>query len=418
MLRKYSIICLVIFIAFSKATFSQTDFKNSYDQWTLSCQRELSNSDYLLLFREKISRTDNLGTPIWSKEFIEGGLSLNADFRLRCTQQTTDGGFIMTGSYSEAGTNDVVLIKTDNLGVVTWSKSYGGLGDDNGIWVEQTADGGYAIAGSKDVPPGPFGPGVFTEGDIYIIKTDNVGTVQWENALAIPGVGSAQNIKQTSDGGYIVTGNTAPEDQIGNLYLIKLNNLGIITWQLQYNLSCNAGIASSGREVWEIPGGYIVGGYVGGEVPGFKSKAVILKVDAIGDVLDIGAFEYTLGGGGMTDLGFSSMDVLASGEFIGCGGGYNDFGPLYLLKMDANLDMVWCRTYFSFSFASATSIRENNDLGFSLIDGTSQLLKTTDQGMIHCEVPNSVFQAVAIGDPVNLPTIAQPPGVTSVLNIL
>jgi len=394
--------------------FSQADFKNMYSFWGLSCQRELSNSDYILLFSDKITKTDNLGVEIWSKEMMEGGVPLNVNIRLRCTQQTSDGGFIMTGTYSAAGTDDVVLIKTDNAGNVAWSKSYGGVGDDHGIWVEQTADGGYIISGTKDETT----PLRFIEGDIYVIKTDATGNVQWENVWGLGGKSSAQNIKQTSDGGYILTGNTAPEDDaLNRLYLIKLDNAGNISWESLYNISCNTGVASSGREVWEIPGGFIVGGFVGGDLVPLKSKALFLKVDLAGAINDVGAFEFTVGGGGPTDLGFASMDVTSTGEFVGTGGGYNDFGPLYILKADANLNMVWSRTYWSFAFSSATSVREHSDGGYSFTDGTSILLKTTDLGMIHCEVPNAVFQSVANGIIAPLPTVVQPNGLVNSLNI-
>ncbi len=419
MRNHYTQVFLGIAFALSNHLFAQ-DFKNQYNAWPsmLTCQRELNNGNYILLFSNQLMETNAEGTPTWTKEFTNGVIPLGVNAYLRCIQVTSDNGYIITGTYGAAGNNDIVLIKTDNAGIVTWSKSFGGLGDDNGIWVEQTSDGGYIIGGSKNVPLGMIPPNVHTKGDIYIIKTDNVGVVQWQTVLSVPSVGSAQNIKQTSDGGYIVTGNSGSEDAMPvNMYVIKLDNLGAITWQHQYNLACNAGIASSGREIWEIPGGYIVGGFVGGEVPGFKSKAVILKLDLAGNILDIGAFEHTLGGGGMTDLGFASLDVLANGEYIGCGGGYNDHGPLFLLKMNANLDMVWCKGYLSFVMTSATSIRENAALGFSLVDGTSSLLKTTNDGSIHCENPTSVFQSIANGAHVNLPTVVEVPGITSVLNV-
>ncbi len=414
MRRIYVALCLGIFIAFSNPTSAQSDFKNSYTQWNMRCQRELTNGDYMLLFSNYMTRTDNVGTPLTSWEFTQGGAPLGANIQLRCTQQTADGGFIMTGTYTGA-TEDVVLVKADNTGAITWSKSYGGGGNDHGIWVEQTADGGYILCGTKDETT----PGRFTEGDVYVIKTDAAGNVQWENVWDLgAGLASAQNIKQTSDGGYILTGNTMPEDMgLVRLYLMKLDNAGNISWDFMYNISCNSGDASSGREVLEIPGGYIVGGFVGGDLFPLKSKAMFLKVDVNGAVADIGAFEFTPGGGGPTDLGFASMDVTSAGEFVGSGGGYNDFGPLYILKADANLDMVWSRTYFSFAFSSATSVREDSDGGFNFIDGSSVLLKTTNQGMIHCEVPQAVFQSVANGPAAPLPTVVQPAGITTVLNI-
>lgn len=414
MIGRHIFIWLVMSIALMQTSFAQVDFKNQYNQFSLRCQRELNNGDYILLYSSFIQRTDNVGTPIWTLEFTEGGVPLNANIALRCIQQTTDLGFIITGTYVNAGNEDVVLIKTDGAGNVTWSKQFGGGGNDHGLWVEQTPDGGYIISGTKD----EFTPFRVIEGDIYVIKTDALGNLQWDNVWSAGGLESAQNIKPTSDGGYILTGNSAPEDVgLNRIYLMKLDNAGNVSWQTKYNISCASGDASSGREVWEIPGGYIVGGYVGGDLAPLPSKALFLKVDGAGNINDIGAYEFMLGGGGMTDLGFASMDVTSTGEFVGCGGGYNDFGPLYILKADANLNMVWSRTYWSMSFNSATSVRESSDNGFAFIDGTSQLLKTTDQGMIHCEVPNAVFESVANGAGINLGAVLMPDGASNNIGI-
>lgn len=410
MTRRHMYICLAALIAFTQTSIAQVDFKNQYNQFSLRCQRELNNGDYILLYSSFIQRTDNVGTPIWTLEFTEGGVPLNANIALRCIQQTSDLGFIMTGTYTNAGNEEVVLIKSDGAGNITWSKQFGGLGNDHGLWVEQTPDGGYIVSGTKD----EVTPFRFTEGDIYVIKTDALGNLQWDNVWSAGGLESGQNIKPTSDGGYILTGNCAPEDDgLNRIYLMKLDNAGNVNWQTKYNISCASGDASSGREVWEIPGGYIAGGYVGGDLLPLPSKALFLKVDAAGAINDIGAYEFMLGGGGMTDLGFASMDVTSTGEFVGSGGGYNDFGPLYILKADANLNMVWSRTYWSMSFNSATSVRESSDNGFALIDGTSQLLKTTDQGMIHCEIPNAVFESVANGASINLGAVLMADGATN-----
>ena len=88
----------------------------------------------------------------------------------RTIQQTEDGGYIIAGSiYSnENNSQDVWLIKTDSQGTEEWNKTYGGIEWEYGHFVSQTTDGGYIITGSTE----SYGNG---EKDMLLIKTDSEG---------------------------------------------------------------------------------------------------------------------------------------------------------------------------------------------------------------------------------------------------
>ena len=100
-----------------------------------------------------------------------------------------------------AGFDDVYLIKTDGSGNEQWSKTFGGSEHDYGCSVQQTADGGFIIAGSDN----SFGAGNY---DVYLIKTDGSGNEQWSKTFGGSDDDEGYSVQQTADGGFIIAGYT------------------------------------------------------------------------------------------------------------------------------------------------------------------------------------------------------------------
>ena len=202
------------------------------------------NSDVYLI------KTDGNGDSIWTQTF--GGTSFDEG---RSVQQTADGGYIITGEmyYFGNGNSDVYLIKTDVNGIEQWSKTFGGTDEDFGYSVQQTTDGGYVITGRTE----SFGNG---NSDVYLIETDDLGVEQWTKTFGGIGNDMGFSVQQTTDGGYIITGTANGISNIdADVYLIKTDDLGVEQWTKNFG---GANIIEEGSSVQQTTdGGYIITGY-------------------------------------------------------------------------------------------------------------------------------------------------------------
>jgi len=239
-------------------------------------------------------RTDSEGTSLWTNTFM-GGSNEHGYF----VEQTTDGGFIISGETFEygAGNSDVWIIKTDSNGNEQWNKTYGGVGPDQSWSVQQTSDGGYFIAGTTK----SFGAGNW---DYYIIKTDGDGNELWSKTYG-GGAGDAARFgQQTFDGGYIVTGWTCSYGAGSyDTWLIKTDSEGELIWDITFG----GWYADSSMCVRQTnDGGYIISGgtesfgtnsydvwlvKVKSEYQVIKRMFIIGRIDNLNDLGEIVTFE-------------------------------------------------------------------------------------------------------------------------------
>jgi predicted secreted protein len=158
-------------------------------------------------------RTDATVDTLWTRTY--GGSGGEAGWSV---QETSDGGFIMAGYTSSfgAGGDDVWLIRSDSLGRTLWARNYGGSLFDVGNSVQQTSDGGFIVVGETQ----SFGAG---GGDVWLIRTDASGDTLWTRTYGGSDYDGGYSVQQTSDGGFIVAGVT---DSFGagsaDVWLIRL----------------------------------------------------------------------------------------------------------------------------------------------------------------------------------------------------
>lgn len=195
-------------------------------------------------------RTDSSGNEIWNR--THGGYGSDGAWSAR---HTSDGGFIVTGwtfSYGPGYLGNTWLLKTDSSGNEEWNAFFGGDDADRGYDVQQTADGGYVIAGYT----GSIGSGLY---DMLLIKTDSLGSLEWMKAFGGTGRDYGNSVVQSEDGGYTVAGYTlsygaGSED----LWLLRTDAEGNQEWHSTYGGS-SSDVAYSIQKTTD--NGYIVTGH-------------------------------------------------------------------------------------------------------------------------------------------------------------
>ena len=221
----------------------------------------------------KLNATGNL---MWSKTY--GGSSLEIG---SAVQQTTDGGFILTGQIDSygAGAGDFYLIKTDSIGNVTWTKAYGIPGTEAGVSLSQTTDGGYIIGGTSENTLGPLGP------DMCLIKTNSVGDILWTNLYGGPMIDECYEVIQTADGGYMMCGKSFSFSSASDydVYIVKTNSQGTAQWSKTFGGSGSGtanDIAYSIQQTTD--GGYILAGETFSFGLGL-TNLYLIKTDSLGN---------------------------------------------------------------------------------------------------------------------------------------
>ncbi|HEY3296858.1 MAG TPA: T9SS type A sorting domain-containing protein [bacterium] len=163
-------------------------------------------------------KTNGEGVEQWSAMY--GGTNYD-DFR--GVDVLPDGSFIALGTTVTGYDENFYLVKTDGSGNLEWSHTYGGTSSDRGMFVRRCPDGGFILAGTT-YSFGAGGP------DAYLVKTDSLGAVQWTHTYGGPGAEDASSVRCMGDG-YVFTGTT---DSFGagatDIWIVRVNSAGDVVW--------------------------------------------------------------------------------------------------------------------------------------------------------------------------------------------
>lgn len=123
---------------------------------------------------------------------------------------------------------------------IEWQNSIGGSNDDYGTSIIATPDGGYITAGRAKSNDGDV-TGNHGDFDYWVVKLDGNGEIEWQRCYGGSERDFAHSILNTTDGGFIVAGHTLSNDgDISfnhggyDVWIVKIDSIGNIDWEKTY----------------------------------------------------------------------------------------------------------------------------------------------------------------------------------------
>lgn len=307
----------------------------------------------------------------WEKSYGGSGFEL-----LYSMQSTSDGGYILAGSSvsndgdltNNKGAGDYWIVKIDSVGTLQWQKSYGGSENDEALSVKQTTDGGYIVAGMSKSIDGDINDhqGSITDYDYWVLRLDSSGNIIWKKSYGGFADDKAYAVQQTTDGGFIVAGESS-----GDYWIVKLNVLGSVQWN-KFLGGSDFDKAYSVQQT--IDGGYILSGSSksnDGDISANKGgdDYWIVKLNALGDI----QWEKSYGG---TDHDFlPSIKSTNDGSFMIYGisrsndgdvnNNVNNSGGIWVVKINSIGNILWERFIDSVGVAGILQWTVNDALYIS-----------------------------------------------------
>jgi len=346
-----------------------------------------SNYDYWVV------KLNDTGGIQWEYSF--GG---SADDIVSSVQQTNDGGYIVAGA-SESTDGDLStcsileydywLLKLSSTGAVVWKNCFGSVGGgafNEAFSVQQTPDSDYIVAGYTNSADSGEVTGFHGNNDYWVIKVSSSGGFLWGKCLGGSSSDIAKCVQSTTDGGYIVVGNSSSTngDVTGNhgssdYWVVKLDDTGAIQWEKSYGGTAE----DDGKYIRQtFDGGYIVAGAsksINGQVTGHHGDTTtfdfwIVKLD------DTGAIQWETSLGGSQNEEAYAIQQLADSGYIVTGAsnsidgnvtGNHGMDDYWVVKLNKSGALAWQKSLGGSSQEEAYAIRQTPDTGFVVAGGSS-----------------------------------------------
>ncbi|RMF94475.1 MAG: hypothetical protein D6734_07645 [Candidatus Schekmanbacteria bacterium] len=302
--------------------------------------------------------------------FAESFSGSTSDSEATAVRQTSDGGYVAVGrSYSPATAGDIFVMKLDSNGSINWQKILDSSSWDYANDVIESSDGGYVVGGYTTAGPASH--------NALLAKLDSNGNVQWSNVYGGSEQTEIKSVRETSDGGYIAVGR-ANDSTFWLAWALKVDSNGIPEWHT-YLLST---AESELNSVIEDSGGNYVA--VGNAIENGVRNVWIVKFGPFGSST-LTSYNIT-----SDDWGYS-IDKTLDGGYIIAGQSFSWNG--LLMKVNPDFSTAWQKSYGGSGFDRFYSVRQTTDGGYVAVGYSSSFSSAGDNSawMIKVDASGNVL---------------------------
>ncbi|HTY75200.1 MAG TPA: hypothetical protein VMD05_06510 [Candidatus Nanoarchaeia archaeon] len=269
-------------------------------------------------------KTDSGGNLLWTRSYELGGTNTSLPYLI----QTKNGGYALGGTIN----NEYVVVKVDSVGIIEWHKSFFLDEPYNSFrGFVQTSDGGYAFVGTFSPPQNA----THAVGQIWFVKIDSSGNMQWNKTIVGPQGDFANSIVQNSDGGYAIFCTSWESETLPSAFkIIKTDSNGNELWNKTYGGSGSFFTAESDAGIETRDGGYLLAGVSVDK--GTDYLAWLVKTDYEGNML----WNQNYGG-----FGSWALAVTQSSDGGYCFAGLYNGKGVWLVKTDSVGAVEWNETF-------------------------------------------------------------------------
>lgn len=311
--------------------------------------------------------------------------TLDGGFAVLGYTQSIDGD--VTGKTTE--NYDFWVLKFNSDALLEWNKTYGGSGDDRGNSLIETSDGGFALLGYTDSVDGDVTTNNGNR-DFWVVKIDAFGALTWQKSIGYAGADEGMSIIETSDNHFILSGvldvsASGGEGNFGRLstrhaggdyWSIKITQTGGVVWSRFYGGSFTdnpAGVLETASNNLIIVGGSDSndvditnnkGSYDFWVVKSTKDGDIIWEKSFGGSEIDEARGIVSSGDGNHVIVG----DTRSNEQDVSLNNGAAD---LWLVKISDDGDVLWNSSIGGSNFDVGRSIDLTFDGGF-IIAGSSR----------------------------------------------